>query len=181
MKLRGDKLKRLAAEAGLSREDLARAIERTGLSGAKAESAVNNWLGGRDHPRCKSSDIQRLAGAVGCSVSDITRFTSEVRFHRGSTQKARLVVDLVRGRPVDEAMNILTFTKKRAAVDIKKALNAAITDAESSEADVTALYVSESRVDEGPVIKRFQPKDRGRAHPILKQTSHITIGVEERN
>jgi large subunit ribosomal protein L22 len=181
VKLRGDKLKKLAAQAGVSRDDLARAIERTGLSGAKADTAVSNWLVGRDQPRCKSGDIQRLAGAVGCSIADISRFASSVRYHRGSTQKARLVVDLVRGRPVDEAMNILTFTKKRAAVDIKKALTAAIADAEAADADVTALFVSESRVDEGPVIKRFQPKDRGRAHPILKQTSHITVGVEERN
>ena len=75
---------------------------------------------------------------------------------------------------------MLTFSTKRAAVNIKKALTAAIADADQADADVTALYVSQSHVDEGPVMKRFRPKDRGRAHAILKQTSHITIGVEER-
>ncbi|MEM1331164.1 MAG: 50S ribosomal protein L22 [Planctomycetota bacterium] len=108
------------------------------------------------------------------------RFTSEVRNHRGSPTKARLVADLVRGKPVDEAMNLLTFSTKRAATNVKKALAAAIADAEQADADVTRLFVAESRVDEGMHIKRFQPKDRGRAHPILKRTSHITVGVEER-
>jgi large subunit ribosomal protein L22 len=81
---------------------------------------------------------------------------------------------------VDEALNLLSFTTKRAAVNMKKALNAAIADAERAEADVTSLYVVESRVDDGGMIKRFQPKDRGRAHPIEKRLSHITIGLEEK-
>jgi len=79
-----------------------------------------------------------------------------------------------------EAENLLTFTTKRAALNVKKALRAAIADAEQAQADTTALYVVESRVDAGGMIKRFQPKDRGRAHQILKRLSHITIGVEER-
>jgi len=81
---------------------------------------------------------------------------------------------------VDQALNLLTFTTKKAAVNVKKALAAAIADAEQGEVDTTLLFVSESRVNEGTVIKRFQPKDRGRAHAILKQTSHITVSVQER-
>ena len=81
---------------------------------------------------------------------------------------------------MDDALNVLKFSTKRAAVNVKKVLSAAIADAEQADADVTALYVSESHVNEGKVIKRFRPKDRGRAHAILKQTSHITISVEER-
>ena len=54
-------------------------------------------------------------------------------------------------------------------------------NAEEGEADVSQLYISESRVDEGPTIKRFRPKDRGRAHPIVKRTSHITLSLQERN
>ena len=69
---------------------------------------------------------------------------------------------------------------KRAAVNVKKALNAAIADAEQAEADVTQLFVAESRVGDGGMFKRFQPKDRGRAHPIEKRFSNIVIGVEER-
>lgn len=179
MRLRGDKLKQLAAEAGVNEEQLADAVDRTGVSGAKAQSAIRNWLGGRDHPRCKAADIARLADAVGAEPKDICRFTSSVNHHRGSPQKARLLADLVRGKPVDEALNLLAFTTKRAAVNMRKALSAAIADAESANADVTALFVSESRVDEGPHMKRWQPKDRGRAHPILKRTGHITISVQE--
>jgi large subunit ribosomal protein L22 len=170
----------LAAQRNVSREQLAQAIERTGLSGDRALSAIDNWMKGRDHPRCKATDIAKLAAAVGAAPKDIARFVSEVRHHRGSPRKAKLLVDLVRGKSVDEALNLLTFTTKRAAVNVKKALNAAIADAERAEADVTALYIVESRVDDGGMIKRFQPKDRGRAHPIEKRLSHITIGLEEK-
>ncbi len=180
MRIRGDKLKALAHKQGVTPEQLAEAIERTGLEGDRARSAVNNWLRGRDHPRCKSADIAKLATAVGAQPKDIARFVSEVLYHRGSPRKAGLLVDLIRGRKVDDALNQLTFTPKRAAVNIRKALNAAIADAEQNQADVTALVVAESRIDDAPRIKRFQPKDRGRAHPIIKRLSHITVGVEER-
>ncbi|TVQ60568.1 MAG: 50S ribosomal protein L22 [Phycisphaerales bacterium] len=103
------------------------------------------------------------------------------RFVRGSARKSRLVADMIRGMPVDKALTTLDFCDKRAAVSIRKTLNAAIADAEQAEADVGALVVAESRVDGGPIIKRFQPKDRGRAHPIRKRTSHLVVGVEERN
>jgi large subunit ribosomal protein L22 len=181
VRLHGDRLKRMADAAGVSAEQLAEAVERTGLSGARARSAVGNWLSGRDHPRAKAADIRRLAESVGCEPVEIVRFTSEVRFHRGSSRKARLVADLIREKSVEEAIELLTFAQKRAAKDVRKALDAAIADAEQNDADVTTLVVAESRVDEGPTIKRFRPKDRGRAHPIMKRTSHITVGVEERN
>ena len=180
MRLRGDKLKQLAALAGVSEEQLAEAVDRTGVSGATARTAIRNWLSGRDHPRCKAADITRLADAVGVEPKDIARFTSCVNHHRGSPRKARLLADLVRGKSADEALNLLRFTTKRAAVNMRKALNAAIAEAQAANADGTALFVCESRVDEGPHMKRWQPKDRGRAHPILKRTGHITISVEER-
>lgn len=180
MRLRGDRLKQLAQAAGVSVEQLAQAVERTGLEGERAVSAVRNWMAGRDHPRCKAADIAKLAAAVNAAPKDIARFVSQVRHHRGSPRKAKLLIDLIRGRSVDDALNQLSFTTKRAAVNIRKALSAAIADAEQADADVTALYVAESRVDDGGMIKRFQPKDRGRAHPIEKRFSHITVGVEER-
>jgi large subunit ribosomal protein L22 len=173
-------MKKLAEERGVTREQLASAVERTGIEGPAALRAVNNWLGGKDHPRCKAADIRKLAAAVGASPKDVARFTSEVRYHRGSPRKARLLVDLVRGKGVDEALNLLRFTPKRAAIDVRKALSAALADAEQAEADVTRLVVVESRCDEGPRLKRFQPKDRGRAHAIIKRFSHITIAVEEK-
>ena len=181
MKLHPEKLKQAAEEAGIDLASLGASIERPGLRGQAAVSAVRNWAAGRDHPRCKRQDIVALAGALGRDPRSIGRFTSEVRNHRGSPTKARLVADLVRGKPVDEALNLLTFSTKRAATNMKKALAAAIADAEQADADVTRLFVAESRVDEGAHIKRFQPKDRGRAHPILKRTSHITVAVEERS
>ena len=180
MIIRGDKLKQFAGEAGVSREQLAQAVERVGLKGPNAVKAVSNWMDGRELGACRASDISKLAQAVGCQVRDIALFRSQVRHHRGSPRKARLLADLVRGKNVDEALNLLKFTTKRAAVNIRKALAAAIADAEQAEADVTTLYVAESRVDDGPRLKRFNQKDRGRAHPILKRFSHITIGVQER-
>lgn len=180
MRLRAEKLKSLAGERGVSVEELAASVDRTGLSGESARRAVRNWLDGRDHPRCKARDIERLAGAVGVNAKDIARFVSEVNFTRGSTRKARLVADLVRGKRIDEADNLLRFSPKRAAVNIRKCLQAAVADAQAAEADETSLFVTEVFVNEGPQIKRFRPKDRGRAHPIIKQTSHITVGIEER-
>jgi large subunit ribosomal protein L22 len=159
---------------------LAQTIAEQGFDAASAESAINNWLDSRDHPRCTAKIIGRIATALRATPKDIARFTSEIRHHRGSPRKARLLADLIRGKKVDVAVNLLTYTTKRAAVNIKKALNAAIADAELNDADVTRLVVVESRVNEGPRIKRFQPKDRGRAHPIIKPLSHITVGVEEK-
>ena len=103
------------------------------------------------------------------------------RFARIAPRKARLVADLIRGLRIDDAMMELEFSKKRAAWYLKAVLKSAIANAEEKEADVESLVVSMSRVDEGPVIKRFQPKDRGRAHPILKRTSHLLIELEEKN
>lgn len=103
------------------------------------------------------------------------------RFARIAPRKARLVADMIRGMRVDQAMSALHFSKKRAAWYYRAVLKSAIANAEEQEADVSALYVAESRVDEGPTIKRFQPKDRGRAHPIRKRTSHLHLVLDERN
>ncbi len=103
MKLRGEKLKALCEANGVSRQDLARAIERTGMKGDRALSAVNNWMVGKDHPRARAEDVRRIAQTVGCEVKDIARFVSMVRFHRGSERKAKLLADLVRGKTFLEA------------------------------------------------------------------------------
>ncbi|QDU33371.1 50S ribosomal protein L22 [Poriferisphaera corsica] len=102
--------------------------------------------------------------------------------HRGariSPSKARLVTDMISGKSVDEALSMLATSKKRAAVFVKNALNAAIANADQAEVNIRNLQVTEARVDEGPTMKRFQPKDRGRAHPIMKRSSHITVAVSE--
>ncbi|MEO1235588.1 MAG: 50S ribosomal protein L22 [Planctomycetota bacterium] len=106
-------------------------------------------------------------------------YTNTHRMARVSPQKARLVVDLIRGKDYADALTTLELSKLRAAVLVKNALVAAYHNADQDEADTRRLRVTEARVDAGPTIKRFQPKDRGRAHPILKRTSHITISVDE--
>ncbi len=104
---------------------------------------------------------------------------SKHRFARISPRKVRLVADVIRGREVQDALNVLKFMPHRAAGMVAKVLTSAIADADEAEADVAHLVISEARVDEGPTIKRFHPKDRGRAHPIMKRTSHICVAVEQ--
>ncbi len=101
------------------------------------------------------------------------------RYARISPRKVRLIAEMVRGRDVQDALNVLQFSPHRAAVMVSKVLASAIANANENEANVDLLYVAEARVDEGPTVHRFRHKDRGRAHPILKRTSHITVVVEE--
>jgi len=101
-------------------------------------------------------------------------------YARIAERKARLVVDLIRGMRCDEALEVLRFTHKRAAPMVDRVLKSAMASANEAEAPMSRLYVSEARVDAGPVIKRFRPKDRGRAHAIHKKTSHIIIAVDEK-
>lgn len=99
------------------------------------------------------------------------------KFARISARKVRLVVDMIRGRNVQDALSILKFSPHRASGMVSKVLTSAIASANEAEARVEDLFVDEVYVDEGPTIKRIRPKDRGRAHPILKRTSHITVVV----
>src|SRR5690606_5773314 len=95
-------------------------------------------------------------------------------------QKARLVADQVRGKPVGEALNVLGFSTKKAAALIKKVLNSAIANAEHNEgADVDELRVASICVDEGMTLKRIKPRAKGRADRISKRTCHITIKVSD--
>ncbi len=103
------------------------------------------------------------------------------RFARISPQKARLVADQVRGKNVAQALEILTFSNKKAAELIKKVLDSAIANAEHNEgADIDDLSVAKIFVDEGPVMKRIMPRAKGRADRILKRSSHISIVVADR-
>ncbi|MBI1337131.1 MAG: 50S ribosomal protein L22 [Phycisphaera sp.] len=99
---------------------------------------------------------------------------------RISPKKCRLVADLVRGKSIGDALAILELSKKRGAVYVRQALLAAQANAEQAEVDTRSLFVSEARVDDGVRLKRFQPKDRGRAHSIIKRCSNITITVDPR-
>ena len=104
--------------------------------------------------------------------------TAIVRGVRLSAQKGRLVADLVRGKPVDKALNILTFTQKRAAVIIKKALESAIASAEHNDgADIDDLRVKKIYVEKATTLRRFGARAKGRGTRISKQTSHIFVTV----
>jgi large subunit ribosomal protein L22 len=99
---------------------------------------------------------------------------------RISAQKCRLVADQVRGLPVERALEMLTFSQKKAARIVRKVLESAIANAEHNEgADVDELKISEICVDEGPTLKRWRARAKGRANQILKRTSHIQITVAE--
>ena len=97
-----------------------------------------------------------------------------------SAQKGRLVADLVRGKPVEHALNILTFSPKKAARIVKKVLESAIANAEHNEgANIDELKVATICVDGGPVLKRMHARAKGRGNRIVKRTSHITVTVAE--
>ncbi|ABL98429.1 50S ribosomal protein L22 [Shewanella sp. JM162201] len=103
------------------------------------------------------------------------------RFARTSPQKARLVADQIRGLPVAKALEILTFSPKKAAVLVKKVVDSAIANAEHNEgADIDDLKIAKVFVDEGPTMKRIMPRAKGRADRIIKRTSHITVVVSDR-
>jgi len=103
-----------------------------------------------------------------------------LRFVRLSPLKGRQVADLVRGKKVGEAANILKFSPQRAARIIKKVLDSAIANAENNQgADVDELKIKTILVDEGPVMKRTMPRAKGRADRISKRTSHVTVWVSD--
>jgi large subunit ribosomal protein L22 len=112
--------------------------------------------------------------------------TAIQRLVRQSPRKMRLVVDLIRGKDVNEAYAILKFNKKLAARQIEKTLRSAVSNAEqhaqkdSAAFDVDTLYVSKATVDMGQPLKRFTAAAQGRATPIRKRTSHVTIHVAEK-
>ena len=100
---------------------------------------------------------------------------------RGSAQKLNLVAGLIRGRKAEDALNILTFSKKAMAIDVRKVLASAIANAENNHnLDVDRLIVAEASVGKSLVMKRFQTRGRGRAAGIIKPFSHLTIVVRER-
>jgi large subunit ribosomal protein L22 len=107
-------------------------------------------------------------------------FVAKHRYARIAPRKARLVMDLIRGRDVDDALNLLRFSRRRAAAMIEKVVRSAVANATEKEAETEALYVAEAWVDPGPTIKRFQPKDRGKAYSIMKRTSHLVVTLDER-
>ncbi|MCS1352560.1 50S ribosomal protein L22 [Mechercharimyces sp. CAU 1602] len=102
------------------------------------------------------------------------------RYVRIAPRKARLVMDLVRGKSVEEALAILRFTPRAASPIIEKVIQSAVANAEHNyEMDPSSLIIAKAYVDEGPTMKRFRPRAMGRASKINKRTSHVTVVVSE--
>ena len=116
--------------------------------------------------------------AFGTKTNERPGTRASVRYLRVSAYKAREVLDLIRGLHVDDADGILEFTDRAVALDIRKVLASAVANAEKNdEIDPNELYVSACYADEGPTLKRWRPRARGRATRIRKRTCHITIIV----
>tara|TARA_Y100001970_G_C13539596_1_gene511584 strand:- start:160 stop:504 length:345 start_codon:yes stop_codon:yes gene_type:complete len=106
----------------------------------------------------------------------------KMKFIRQSPYKVRFVLDAVRGKKLEHALDFLEFSNKKAAKFISKALNSAVANYAQKNDDFSSelLYVKEAYVDEGPKIKRFRPAAMGRATKILKRTSHLTVVIGEK-
>lgn len=105
---------------------------------------------------------------------------AHARFIRQSPYKVRRVLDLIRGLPVEEAEQVLAFTARAASEPIRKVLRSAVANAEHNHAlDAEELFVAEAYADEGPTLRRYRPRARGRATRIRKRTCHITVVVAE--
>jgi large subunit ribosomal protein L22 len=106
---------------------------------------------------------------------------ARISYLRVTPRKTRYVVDLVRGKPVGEAIRILQFTRRSASEPVLKLIKSAVANAGQNEAiDVDTLFVKDIQVGAGPMLKRFQPRAMGRAFPIKKRTSHVTVVLQER-
>ena len=106
--------------------------------------------------------------------------SATAKYVRLSPQKARLVADQIRSKAVDRALEILEFSNKKAAHPLKKVLDSAIANAEHNEgADIDELWVSSVMVNEGPTLKRWRARAKGRATTIFKRTCHITLAVSD--
>ncbi len=175
------KLKRHRKTAGVNAGELARQIARTGLNENQACTAVNNWERGKMIPQPQATDIDNLARALTVSPQELTVWNASHRYAPIAPRKVRLIAELIRGRTVQDALDLLKFANKRAAVIVDKVLRSAIANADEQEADVERLYVCDARVDEGGVrlnTRRWRPKDRGRATSWTRLASHIRVSVD---
>ena len=126
-----------------------------------------------------TAERQRVSARRESLLGDQPGAFATARFVRVTPLKARRVVDLVRGLPVDEAMALLQFAPQDAARTVYKVLESAVSNAQTTEElDTADLVVSIALVDEGPTMKRWRPRAQGRATRINKRTSHITLAVQ---
>lgn len=174
------RLNELMTEQGLKLEDVSSSL--TSGHGKKSSAVAKNWARGLMKPAPKKADVEAIAETLGVDAAQLKVWTAKQKYAPQSARKVRLVADLIRGRHVQDALDILKFTSKRSALYVGQVLKSAIANADEAEADVDALYVIEARVDGAGRrlgTKGFIPKDRGRAHPIRKEASHIYVTVAQ--
>ena len=186
--LSGSKLKQLRQSTGMSVEDLAKAMVPPNLTPDKQQAqmkklraTVKNWEQNLMRTLKKADDVATLSRALNIEQQELSVWSATHRYAPMAPRKVRLVTDLIRGRGVQDALDVLKFANKRAAVMVDKVLRSAIANADEQEADIEELYVCEARVDEGGVrqgTRRWRPKDRGRAVPFTRLASHIRISVD---
>jgi large subunit ribosomal protein L22 len=128
-----------------------------------------------------TTERQRISARRDSILGDAPGSFASARFVRITPQKARRVVDMVRGQDVEDALNLLQFAPQAAAETVYKVLASAVANAETTEGlDAGSLVVSKAMVDEGPTMKRWRARAQGRASRINKRTSHITLVVQPR-
>ena len=123
--------------------------------------------------------VKEKAAARKANADKRPRATA--KYIRVTPRKVKIVVDLIRGKQVDQALAILAYTPKSAAPYVEKLLNSAIANAENNlEMDRSSLYVAEAYANQGPTLKRYWARSHGRADMIMKHTSHITIVLDQK-
>ena len=185
--LNGKKLKNCLEEAGMTIDALARVLmspvkpELKAFEFKRCLANVRNWEKGLYKPRPKTEDVQKLASALNVTVDAVQVWTASHQYCPMAPRKVRLVADLIRDRKVQDALDLLKFTNKRAAVYVKQVLQSAIANADEQDIDITNLFVSESRVDGAGIrrgTRRWRPKDRGRAVSFTRLASHLYVSVD---
>jgi large subunit ribosomal protein L22 len=162
----------MPAKKSAAKSPAKRAAKRSGAKAGSGRAGVP-----AKRARKASGAVKALPGTEAHAI---------MRGTRQSPYKMRLVIDQIRGKDVNEALALLTFSKKHAAKQISKTLKSAVANAEqaarstNAALDVDALYVKHAVINEGPKLKRFMPAAQGRATPIQKRTSHVEIVVAER-
>jgi large subunit ribosomal protein L22 len=160
------------------------AKKSAGKTPAKRAAKRSVAKAGARRAKAPAKRARKASGAVKARPG--TEAHAIMRGTRQSPYKMRLVIDQIRGKDVNEALALLTFSKKHAAKQIQKTLKSAVANAEQAarsaneSLDVDALYVKHAVINEGPKLKRFMPAAQGRATPIQKRTSHVEIVVAER-
>jgi large subunit ribosomal protein L22 len=104
---------------------------------------------------------------------------AQAKYIRIAPRKVQVIIPAIKGRKVEEAISILQFMPRKGARILQKVLHTAVANAEQNKVDIDTLVVKTILVDGGPTLKRFMPRAMGRAYPILKRTSHITVFLEE--